>query len=401
MTSRPSAPAPAPPGAGAGESLIVVSLEPWDEVWRRNQYLVTELLRADPGLRVLFVEPPADVTYAALRRTTPRPGRGLRHGPALDGVEPERLWLYEPTKTLPRKVAPRYDDRRAHRVLRAARHAGLADPTLWVNDVGGAALLDERLPTLYDVTDDWLAAARTPDESARLTRAEGALLARADVVTVCSPALATSKGAGRPAGALAPVLVTNGVDAARYREPVARPHDLPPGRTAVYVGTLHSDRLDVDLCIATSQALDGDGTLVLVGPVALEADDVRRLREAEVVLLGARPRDAVPAYLQHADVLVVPHVVDAFTDSLDPIKRYEYLAVGRPVVSTPVAGFRDATAPVTVAKGAEFATAVADTASGPHVATVEPPADLPTWARQAELMRDALRDARRRSATSR
>ena len=30
-----------------------------------------------------------------------------------------------------------------------------------------------------------------------------------------------------------------------------------------------------------------------------------------------------------------------FTDSLDPIKLYEYQAVGRPVVSTPVAGFRE------------------------------------------------------------
>ena len=50
-------------------------------------------------------------------------------------------------------------------------------------------------------------------------------------------------------------------------------------------------------------------------------------------------------YLQHADVLVVPHVVTSFTDSLDPIKLYEYQAVGRPVVSTPVAGFRDADDP--------------------------------------------------------
>ena len=42
------------------------------------------------------------------------------------------------------------------------------------------------------------------------------------------------------------------------------------------------------------------------------------------------------AYLQHADVLVVPHLVNAFTDSLDPIKLYEYQAVDKPVISTPV-----------------------------------------------------------------
>jgi glycosyltransferase involved in cell wall biosynthesis len=39
--------------------------------------------------------------------------------------------------------------------------------------------------------------------------------------------------------------------------------------------------------------------------------------------------------------LIVPHVVDDFTDSLDPIKLYEYRAVGRPIVTTAVAGFRE------------------------------------------------------------
>ena len=40
--------------------LVVLSLEAWDEVWRRNQHLVAGLLRADPALRVLFVEPAVD-----------------------------------------------------------------------------------------------------------------------------------------------------------------------------------------------------------------------------------------------------------------------------------------------------------------------------------------------------
>ena len=43
--------------------LVVVSLEAWDDVWRRNQHLVAGLLRSDPALRVLFVEPPADPTH--------------------------------------------------------------------------------------------------------------------------------------------------------------------------------------------------------------------------------------------------------------------------------------------------------------------------------------------------
>ena len=52
-------------------------------------------------------------------------------------------------------------------------------------------------------------------------------------------------------------------------------------------------------------------------------------------------------------------MVDAFTDSLDPIKLYEYQAVGRPVVSTAVAGFRDADDDrIVIAAGDEFGDAV-------------------------------------------
>src|SRR5262249_16551968 len=49
----------------------------------------------------------------------------------------------------------------------------------------------------------------------------------------------------------------------------------------------------------------------------------------------------VPAFLLHADVLLLPHVTGAITDAMDPQKLYEYLASGRPIVATPVAGARD------------------------------------------------------------
>jgi glycosyltransferase involved in cell wall biosynthesis len=66
----------------------------------------------------------------------------------------------------------------------------------------------------------------------------------------------------------------------------------------------------------------------------------------------------VPAYLQHADVVIVPHVVTPFTESLDPIKAYECLAVGTPTVATPVAGFRDLGGCVETAPRERFAAAV-------------------------------------------
>ncbi|EWT02782.1 hypothetical protein N865_03030 [Intrasporangium oryzae NRRL B-24470] len=367
--------------------LVVISLEPWDEVWRRNQHLLAGLLRTDPALRVLFVEPATDPLHALTRRARPTPGRGLRRGPRLAGVEDERLWLFQGTKLLPRRLDARSDERLAASVVRAATSLGFDDPVLWVNDPIGASVL--RLTgwrALYDITDDWTLADRAEAETQRLVRDEATLLEECAEVVVCSEELRRTKGAHRPV-----TLIHNAVDVEAYRRPRPRPADLPEGAVAVYVGTVHRDRIDVPLCIDTATALGEAGRLVLVGPAPLDPGDRARLGEAGVVLLGPRPRDSVPAYLQHADVLVVPHLVTPFTDSLDPIKLYEYAAVGRPVVSTAVAGFRDSGDPfVVVAAREEFPAAVR--AKIPSTTPFPEGADrpVPTWADRVEQMAEVL-----------
>lgn len=365
--------------------LVVLSLEAWDRVWRRNQHLVAGLLRTDPGLRVLFVEPPADPLFELASRRWPRRGGGLR-GIALAGAE-GRLWAYQPTKWLPRRFDHRVDERAARAVIRAASGLGFTAPLLWVNDPSGATTREMTgWPALYDITDDWLEADRTPAEHERLVRDEASLMAGCAEVVVCSPALARTKGAGRSV-----TLVQNAVDVAAYRVPRERPADLPDGPVALYVGTVHTDRIDLDLCVATAEAIRGRGRVVLVGPAPLAPGDATRLVGAGVALLGPRDRDDVPAYLQHADVLLVPHVVTPFTESLDPIKLYEYRAVGRPVVSTPVAGFRDAgDRRVTVAEGAAFADVVARALPAPSRFPEGSDDGVPTWADRVTQMREVL-----------
>ncbi|WP_430647048.1 glycosyltransferase [Agromyces sp. GXS1127] len=334
--------------------LVVLSLERWDEVWRRNQHLVAGLLRTDPELRVLFVEPAADPTHDIASRRRPAFGSGIEE---VGEPAPGRLWTFRPTKWLPRRLDPRADQRLAAGVERAAASLGMRHPLLWLNDPGAVELAERTAwPTLYDITDDWVAADRSESERARAAATEARLLEVAREVVVCSAELERRKGATRSV-----TLIPNGVDAAAYRRPAPRPADLPAGRTALYLGTAHPDRVDIDLCEATASTVsDVGGTLVLVGPNLLDEAATARLEAAGAVLLGPRASADVVGYLQHADVLLVPHVVTPFTDSLDPIKLYEYQAAGRPVVSTPVAGFRDVTDPrVTVAEPDAFPAAVA------------------------------------------
>ncbi|MGN6219651.1 MAG: glycosyltransferase [Microbacterium sp.] len=367
--------------------LVVVSLEAWDQVWRRNQHLVARLLEDDPELRVLFVEPPADPLHDLATRRRPAGA----HGPAPAGFG-GRLLRFRSLKPLPRRLDPRADERLALAVRRAVERVNLHRPLLWINDPRAADLARSTgWPTLYDLTDDWLTADRPVRERERLRRGEEWLLANARAVVACSAELVRRKAPLR--GTID--LIPNAVDVVSYRRARPRPADLPAA-AAVYMGTLHRDRLDVDLCVATARAVVGRGSVVLVGPNALHADDTERLEAAGVSLLGARPRDEVIGYLQHADVLLVPHVVTPFTDSLDPIKLYEYAAVGRPVVSTAVAGFRDTTDPrVLVASASEFPGTVASMLPAKSRFPEGTDAPAPDWDDRAAAMRAVIDRMRR------
>jgi glycosyltransferase involved in cell wall biosynthesis len=335
--------------------LIVCSLEPWDEIWRRNQFFVDALLRRNAALRVLFVEPPADVLFDIAQRRRPDLPRYRRL--ADDG----RLVAFRPLKALPRRLGQLADALLLWQLRLAVRRVGFDRPVLWVNDVTYAPLIEQTgWRSLYDVTDDWLLAPTTPRELERLRHLDALALALADEVVVCSPALANSRGTARPV-----TVVPNGLDVDHFRRPRPRPPDLTGAPTAVYVGSLHDARLDVELVAQVADALP-QVNVVLVGPDSLGSDSRSLLASRpNVSLLGARPYEEVPAYLQHADVIIVPHRVTPFTESLDPIKAYECLAMDTPTVATPVAGFRIHADVLDVVEGKEFPARVGEVLKTP------------------------------------
>jgi glycosyltransferase involved in cell wall biosynthesis len=131
----------------------------------------------------------------------------------------------------------------------------------------------------------------------------------------------------------------NGVEAAAFAEPRPVPEDLAglPRPLVGYVGLL-SHFLDFDLLEALRRARRG-GTLVLVGPPSPATDGaVRALAAREgVAVLGPKPYGEVPAIMQALDVGVIPfRARDPFVQGINPNKVYQYLAAGRPTVTTPL-----------------------------------------------------------------
>jgi glycosyltransferase involved in cell wall biosynthesis len=215
---------------------------------------------------------------------------------------------------------------------------------------------------IYDITDDWTQFTHFTDRKALLARtiAEDAELCRkSDAVIVCSKSLYES----RKSMARNIHLIANGVDAAHYRCVLDDHGPLPeacrnwPRPVFGYTGSIHSDRVDVKLLEATvteMKAKNLPGSIVLVGPVMLPAEQRQRLEATgRVILSGAKAYRELPQYMRAFDVCIVPHCMSAFVESLNPIKLWEYLAAGKPIVSTDVAGFRDYPNLVRIARSTE------------------------------------------------
>lgn len=334
--------------AEAVGTVALLSLEPWDEIWRRNQHLAARLVSSGVIRRLLFVTPPAGGLAVRASRFSPLPG-----------VE---------VLTAPLVVPRRYG---GHYLLAIWLRRALRDvDVVWVNDpVAGRGVVRLGKPMLYDVTDDWRSMPQTPADRSAIVAAEDTLASVARTI-VCSDVLAER---WRERYGVQAVVVPNGVDVEAIR--AAQPRELgAPGPHAVYVGTQHVNRLDVDLVRAVAH--DGAVAVHLVGPDRLDEGSRQRLRDAGVRFHGPVPAADVPSWLVSADVLICPHVVDDFTLSLDAIKAHEYLATDEPIVATASCGFQSITAPgLSVAGSTAFVNAVrAMAGTGPY----ERPAP-PTW----------------------
>lgn len=155
---------------------------------------------------------------------------------------------------------------------------------------------------------------------------ESAMLARADAVVVTADALLARLQARHPRVSLIP----NGCDYPHFAGLPDPPPDLPSGPIAGFVGAW-ARWIDADLLERTASLLPG-WQFVLVGPPF----GGRTIARANVHHLGWRPYAELPAYLHRFDVALIPFIDDQVTRSAHPIKLWEYLAAGLPVVSTPV-----------------------------------------------------------------
>ena len=331
--------------------LVCQGFHPWSPLWKRNQSLCDALARRPWAADGVFLNPASD-------------WRGLwsAHGPYQTPLQARAARA----AVVPRRVAPRLRAwtavdlvpfgrfaavRRINGALTDALRRRLAGPPprlVILNDpfadpAATDALADLGAHVIFDLSDDFVAYRHGGDDAAReRTRLQvERMVRRADLVLAVNGALAARYRALN-AGT---VEVPNACHYERFA-PAALP--TYPRAAAVrrlagryravigYIGWMAPHRMDVPL-VRDLAAAHPDWGLALAGPADPAVAEVLGPLP-NVHFLGTVPHERLPAVVAGFDVCLLPHLVNAHTAGNDPLKLYEYLAAGKPVVATPVAG---------------------------------------------------------------
>lgn len=122
---------------------------------------------------------------------------------------------------------------------------------------------------------------------------------------------------------------------ARAREALTEPEDqaaIPHPRLGFF-GVV-DERMDIGLLSAIADARP-DWSLVVLGPV-VKIDPADLPQRDNIHYMGPRDYSALPAYISGWDAALMPFAMNEATRFISPTKTPEYLAAGRPVVSTPI-----------------------------------------------------------------
>lgn len=192
--------------------------------------------------------------------------------------------------------------------------------------------------SVFDAVDNWLEHSSYIGIKDRLKVNYQTIKSKAGIIFTTSEDLA--KLFDLPDGCK---FVPNGVDFERINQaPKLTGRDIAslPRPIIGYIGTIQEDRVDVDLIRYLALA-NPQKSFALIGGVwpGIRKQVNDRLKQlTNVYFLGRKSFRETPQYLREFSVAIIPHKQNEFNRHTNPMKLYEYLAAGKPVVSTPGAG---------------------------------------------------------------
>lgn len=324
--------------------IICVSNAEWDApILTNRQHLMRRLAHRT---RVAYIEAPLPVVGSLIGRSR---GRRRRRGWRVEeGVHVFQAWDWAPYPLSKRSVGlSRWMDGHFRAAVQQAwRELGWERPIAWFYAPDAGDLLgafDERL-SVYHCVDDHQAAERY-NHYRRVAiysekKREEYLARTVDQMIVTSPKLLERWRLVNPRITLAPNVADTALFATALEEGPDHPRlvGIPEPRV-VFMGALDRYKVDFALLGAVAHRLPGV-QFVLIGPTGVA--DQMTLAQAphgpNLRYLGPLPQRELPAALRRASAGIIPYALNDYTASVSPLKLYEYLSAGLPVVMTPLPG---------------------------------------------------------------
>jgi len=335
--------------------IVLLASAPWRSVGRLNcHHLATRFARR--GHRVLFVESTGLRSPSVL-------GSGHDRGK----VAARLVGFAREQAAGPRRVAPDLwvssplaapwgwpePWRRAslgwiaRQVAAAAGRLGFEQPVVWAQLPTAVVAAEAVAPrgVIYHCVDDY--ASNPGVDGAWVSGLERRLLERAELVFASSPMLGRRLATMRPDTEVWSNVADVRLFSQAVREDGPEPPELArlPRPRAVYVGNISNYKVDVALLDDLARTLPWL-QIALVGEVGLgDTGDapsaVGTLCErGNVHRLGPRAPERLPDVLRHCQVALIPFVLNGHTRSSLPLKLFEYLGAGLPVVATDLPNLR-------------------------------------------------------------
>lgn len=322
--------------------IICLSSIRWDELYQRPQQIMSRL--SELGHKVLFVNFAFQHIKSEQEFISPEALKTILDNSALESLsrKAQRLYTFNPLSQIECKgsIGAANKDTLLASILAACELLGVKEPVWWVLTPFWYKIL-EQLPldfsVVYDCVDDHrYFAGVNPDTMERI---EELTAKRANII------LATAKQLHRKKASISNTLfLPNGVDFKAYQNVfTAVPEDLKniPRPRLGFSGAI-STWVDADLLFELARSRP-DWHIVVIGSVYIDMSKFSDLPNFHY--LGKKKPVSLPSYLQNFDVGLIPFKSEhPLVRSANPIKLYEYLASGIPIVSTKwdeVAEFKD------------------------------------------------------------
>ena len=326
--------------------IICLSSAYWDEpLWTNKQHIMSRL--AKRGHRILYVEPGLSrkhlIKLLIGQLQYKRIFFWFRKGQ-------NNLWIILPMIPLLRGgILKEFGWRVVVFLTRYfLKRTGFKNPILWIYHPEAVKVIGQFKESLicYDCVDRFSAfpVYASPMRARGIFLKEQELLKKADLIIATSEKLFEEKKKFNPHT----YLVHNVGDVNHFRKAMLKETKVPDDIAGIalpivgFYGAMDSYKVDFGL-IKYIARMHPEWSIVLIGPSGIgeRNTDLSQIKETKnIYLLGYRPYAILPNYLKAFNVCILPYLVNVYTESVFPIKFFEFLASSKPVVTTNLPALR-------------------------------------------------------------